>query len=181
MTIRNAVWAGALLLTATLATGCMGTLPPDAGSLPATELRAIQTRTYDQSDAKIMLKTVLDVLQDEGYVVDYGQTELGILHATKTITASGDQEFNRTGVFFPGAAGSRSNGGTAKLEATANITTFGTGTKVRISLQRITSFISEYYYGPIIANQAGTIVDAKVYQEFFAKLDRGVFLHKQGL
>src|SRR4051812_28871903 len=130
MTTRNAAWAGALLLAALLATGCRSPLPPDASALPATELRAIQTRTYDLPDTKAMLKTVLDVLQDDGYIVDYGQTELGILHATKTISASGDQDFNLTGEFFPGAAGSRSSGFAARLDATANITAFGTGTKV---------------------------------------------------
>ena len=174
MTTQNAVWAGMLLLAATFATGCLGPLPPDAAALPPTELRAIQTRAYDQPDTKAVLKTVLDVLQDDGYIVDYGQIELGILHATKTISSSGDQDFNRTDGFFAGAAGSRSAGGTVRLEATANITAFGAGTKVRLSLQRATLS----YYGPV---DAGTILDAKVYQEFFAKLDRGIFLHKQGL
>jgi hypothetical protein len=184
MTIRNVACGVTLLIAAMMTTGCIHPrTAPDAAALPPTELRAMQTRTYDAPGGETMLKTVLDVLQDDGFIVDYGHTELGILHAVKTITSSGDQLFNRTDDFFAGAAGQRQyTGSTAKVEATVNVSPSGQRTKVRIGLQRTTSFIAgSSYYGTVIDSQAGTIVDAKIYQEFFAKLDRGVFLHKQGL
>jgi len=185
MNIRNAACIFALLLAISASTGCIRSQnAPDSAALPPTEVRAMQTRSYEYHDTKAMLKTVLDVLQDDGFIVDYAHTEMGILHATKTITGTGDLIFNVTGDFFPGAAGARNNGATAKIEATANVTLVGTGIKVRISLQRVnTSFVGYYGYfsAPNYDMQGGPIVDAKVYQEFFAKLDRGLFLQKQGL
>lgn len=178
-------WKVALLLAAIAASGCVSTFnSPDAAALPPTELRAIQTRSYALQDPKSMLKTVLNVLQDDGFIVDYAHIEMGILHATKTITGTSDLLFNVTGNFFPGAAGLRVNGGTAKIEATANITPVTSGIKVRIGLQRVITTVGGFYgyYGtPALNTQAGPIVDGKVYQEFFAKLDRGIFLQKQGL
>ena len=129
-------WKVALLLAAIATSGCVSTFnSPDAAALPPTELRAIQTRSYALQDPKSMLKTVLNVLQDDGFIVDYAHIEMGILHATKTITGTSDLLFNVTGNFFPGAAGLRVNGGTAKIEATANITPVTSGIKVRIGLQ----------------------------------------------
>lgn len=178
-------WKCALLLAVIAATGCISAQnSPDAAALPPTELRAIQTRTYNLEMQPTMMKVVLDVLQDDGFIVDYAHTEMGILHATKTITGTGDLLFNVTGDFFPGAAGNRGNGATAKIEATANVTQLQNGVKVRLGLQRETRVLTGFYgYNstPLINTQAGPIVDAKVYQEFFAKLDRGLFLHNQGL
>lgn len=188
MKLFHTAWKCALLLVVVAATGCFSRhTAPDAAVLPPMELRAIQTRNYDQPDPKVVLKTVLDVLQDEGFIVDYGHTELGILHATKTITVTEDLAFNRTGDFFGGISGSRLSptgvyDGVADIGATVNVTRFASGTKVRVSLQRINTVVRFYSYnGPIYEKQGGPIVDAKIYQEFFAKLDRGMFLQKQGL
>lgn len=185
MKLFHTAWKVALLLAVVAATGCIPTHnAPDAAALPPTELRAIQTRSYDIQSSQAMLKVVLDVLQDDGFIVDYAHTEMGILHATKTISGTSDTLFNVTGNFFPGAAGQRANGATARIEATANVTSLAKGTKVRISLQRVNNVLVGfygYYSSPIVDTQGGPIVDAKIYQEFFAKLDRGLFLQKQGL
>ncbi|MGZ4961486.1 MAG: hypothetical protein ACXWBP_03715 [Limisphaerales bacterium] len=184
MRIRNAACIFALLLAISASTGCITShSAPDSAALPPTEVRAMQTRSYELQDPKSMLKVVLDVLQDDGFMVDYAHTEMGILHATKTITATDDLLFNRTDNFFAGAAGQRQFGGTARVDATVNVTVSASGAKVRIGLQRQTTSIGgySYYFGPTVLTQAGPIVDAKIYQEFFAKLDRGIFLQKQGL
>jgi hypothetical protein len=181
----HTAWKCALLVVVLTATGCISTQnSPDAAALPPTELRAIQTRTYALRDQQAMMKVVLDVLQDDGFIIDYAHTEMGILHGTKTITGTGDLLFNVTSDFFPGAAGPRANGAAAKIDATANLTQLQNATKVRISLQRINTYLSGYFgynSAPNFNTQAGPIVDAKIYQEFFAKLDRGLFLHNQGL
>jgi hypothetical protein len=49
------------------------------------EIREIQTRSYDTPDTKMVMKAVLNVLQDEGYNIKNAETELGLLTASKEI------------------------------------------------------------------------------------------------
>lgn len=182
MRFKNAVATGALAIFAIAFTGCRTTFsPPSASSLPASELRAMQTRTYDLMDQTSALKVVLDVLQDDGYIVDYGNSELGILHGTKIGDLGGERSFSTPN--FSTTPGTGVQTGPARYEATVNVSYFGIHTKIRISLQR---FIPEEtaVFAPatsLLSPRSTLIVDAKTYQEFFAKLDRGMFLQKQGL
>lgn len=183
MRTQNAVALGALLICAVAFSGCRTTFdPPSASVLPASELRAIQTRTYDALNQKAALKAALDVLQDDGYIIDYGNTELGILHATKIGDVGAEQSFSTPDYFRPFQP--QFQLGPARDEATVNVTDFGAKTKIRVSLQRFvpesTAQLGNGGY-PIITSRSTLVVDAKTYQEFFAKLDRGIFLQKQGL
>ena len=127
------------------------------------QIRARETRTYEDRDAKTTLKTVLNVLQDEGYLVDYGNTDLGLLHASKTTLDQVNQSW-----FFQ-------NSVTTRMEATVNVSDFGGGMRVRINFQtKISDAQGNIYWTALIS-------DPKFYQEFFAKLDRGLFIQKQGL
>ncbi|MDB6058922.1 MAG: hypothetical protein JWO95_2766, partial [Verrucomicrobiales bacterium] len=166
-------------------TGCQPRFQrPSASVLPASELRAMQTRSYDALTPQSAIKTVVDVLQDDGYIVDYGNIDLGILHATKVISETVDEAFSGRGFFLEDQT-YPSYGGT-RYEATVNLSAFGQKTRIRISLQRHNDEITGSYLGPYgdvptLRTHAGTVVDAKIYQEFFAKLDRGLFLQNQGL
>jgi hypothetical protein len=40
------------------------------------QIREIQTRTYDTHDTKAVLKTMLNVLQDDGFIVTEANTDL---------------------------------------------------------------------------------------------------------
>ena len=62
----------------------------------------------------------------------------------------------------------------ATLDATANISTHGDRVRVRINFQR--KVIDAR--GAVTVTQ---LTDAKGYQEFFAKLDKGLFLEREGL
>ena len=46
------------------------------------QIREIQTRSYDTNDTSIVMKDVLDVLQDEGFIIKHANTDLGLLAAT---------------------------------------------------------------------------------------------------
>lgn len=147
----------------------------------------METRTYEGQDAKMMLKTVLNVLQDEGFIVDYGNSDLGLLHGSKILRETASRVSTPTGG-YPGGGYNRPVSPltttttitivvptTTTLEATANVSEFGNQIKVRVNFQRKSS------------NTLGTTLvaipldDPKFYQEFFAKLDRGLFIQKQGL
>jgi hypothetical protein len=147
--------------------GCI--TPPlsvDPSWLSPLQVRAMETRTYTEQDTMGTLKTVLNVLQDEGYLVDYANSELGILHAHKTTVSS----LNYT--YAPDLTNYKSLISFLPLQkfdittATVNVSEFENQVKVRINFQH---------------DITGPVTDLKVYQTFFAKLDRGVFIQKQKL
>jgi hypothetical protein len=170
------LWIGLACLGGAL-TGCVSPIQRDTSQFTALELRAMQTRTYDGQEAKATLKTVLNVLQDEGFLVDHGNTELGLLHGSKTI----DEFSGRSPGAGPAVFGAPFRTEFAPtmnmvtIEATANVSEFGAQTKVRVNFQRKVTNLD----GVLIF--AAPVVDAKVYQEFFAKLERGLFIENQGL
>ncbi|MFN7141194.1 MAG: hypothetical protein ACK4UN_17835 [Limisphaerales bacterium] len=159
MKLRSGLYLLAALSLCGLLSGCVSVKRPvDTGDFSPLEIRALQTRTYDEQDVLATLKTVLNVLQDEGYVVEFGNPELGLLNASKTI-AGGINTFTYA---------------TWTITATVHVSSFGEQTKVRISLyEKIESYFGE--------RSAKPIVDPKEYQQLFAKLDRSIFIHKQGL
>jgi hypothetical protein len=55
-----------LLAAAALSAGCAASVRPAQTQL---EVRAIQTRTFDTADTKLVMKAMFNVLQDDGYVV----------------------------------------------------------------------------------------------------------------
>lgn len=163
---------------------------------PTTQLqaRAIQTRTYDDQDPLKTLKVVLGVLQDDGYVVRFGNPELGLLTASKTLMEFDAQNYqvlaeNLAGNLQPvwrqvvtqGPSGSSVTwvatlpGNLLSMEATANVSRYGHKTRVRLNVERK------------ITTREGNLVDAspvnnaKFYQEFFAKVDKGLFIEAEGL
>jgi hypothetical protein len=166
---------GLLVVLGVASAGCFAARRlPD--QLPATqlEIRAIQTRTYAGQDARTVLKTLLSVLQDDGFLVHYGDVELGLLDASKSVTGVDAGDF---GLAFPTRVAGEIVGttlGVATVEATANVSEFGDRVKVRVNFQRRLVDSS----GNVVVT---TVTDAKGYQEFFAKLDKGLFLQREGL
>ncbi len=99
--------AGAILCGALSGCASYSTYLAGHAGLSPLEIRAIQTRTYDGQDAKATLKGVMNVLQDEGFLIDFGNTDLGLLRASR--------------------------GSFGALEATVNVSEFGKQTRVRVS------------------------------------------------
>ena len=79
------------------------------------EIREIQTRTYDTSDSKMVLKTMLNVLQDDGFIITEGNVELGLLSATKEL------DVQTEGAVFWGAFFNLAWDMNAIIQATANV------------------------------------------------------------
>lgn len=165
MQFRRRLMLWLSIIVSGIAAGCMSNFPTqDKTQLSPLQVRAVETRDYDGHDVKTTLKTVLNVLQDEDFLVDYGNADLGLLHARKSmqgppvpVPGFGDQPSINT------------------IEATVNVSEFGDHIKVRINFRgNIRSAAGK-------AAAATEITDIKFYQEFFAKLERGLFIQKQGL
>ena len=136
------------------------------------QIRAIQTRTYEISESKIAMKAMLNVLQDDGFIVKAAVPEIGLFTATKEI----DEEMISESMpaFIFGGSNARWKKGSV-IEATCNISYFDDKCKIRVNFtQKILDNL-----GVII--KIRQIYDQKFYQTFFTKVDKSIYIQKMGL
>jgi len=134
------------------------------------ELRSMQTRTYDTADTKLVMKAMINVLQDLGYVVKSADSDLGLLTAEKWTNI---QQKKKT-VKKAEKAG-KTLARMRAFECTANVSKFGNECRVRVNFQ--CKILDDH--GAIL--QVQTIEDAASYQRFHAGVDKGIFLQKEGV
>lgn len=144
------------------------------------ETREFQTRVFDTDDTKLVMKAMLNVLQDEGFVVKNAVTDLGLLSATKEIDLTRNRGSNDFwSEFFESSQKSHDGQKTYKkfktVEASINVSKFGNQSKVRANFQ-----------AKVLDNNGNTLEvyqmdDPKYYQDFFSKVDKSIFIQKQGL
>lgn len=190
----------ATVLIGLYASGCTIVNYPNKQSSPTqqTQLqqRQYQQREFDTNNTKLVMKAVLNTLQDDGFIVKNAVVDLGLLSATKEITLNNAPAQNRTSgsddfwatIFaeaLRGRSGSRVNTNRGnpqqperyqnikQIEATINVSEFGKQTRVRASFQ-----------ARILDNQGNVmesspVEDMKFYQDFFVKVDKGIFIEKQ--
>jgi hypothetical protein len=161
-------WAGMLLILSVLSTGCVTHMQ----ELPMTQLqiREIQTRNFEQKEAKAVLKEMINVLQDDAYIVKHANLELGLLSGEKDIDI--EDPWNR---FFSVMQNHQqaSWNKNAVIEVSANVTQFGKDTKVRVNFQR--KIFDNF--GRVV--KVLQIYDSEHYQEFFNKVHKGLFIQEE--
>lgn len=182
-------------LSIVVLTGCtivrqQRTSQPEKSQL---QVREFQTREYDTNDVRLVMKACLNVLQDDGFVVKNAVTELGLLTAEKEVQLSGQSRHQSASsddywldvfenVFRKSTNRSRSNRQAEevrypkfrKIEVSLTVSELGRRSKVRANFQAKT-FDNN---GQPLDVEA--ISDAVFYQTFFAKVDKGIFIQKQG-
>lgn len=142
---------------------------------PLTQLekREIQTRTFEDAQMKHVLKAMIDVLQDTGYIVKNANTELGLLVASKEVDCE-----RRSDVLLATLASSSNPPRWKKnaiYEASANVSQIGKNVKVRINFQEK---ILDNLGAPVRIRQ---IMDPVEYQMFFEKVSKGLFIYKENI
>lgn len=175
----------ALLLLAS----CGPASPPP---VPRTQLevRQDQTREYDTKDTGLVMKALLNVLQDEGFIVKNAVVELGLITASKELDVEPMRGSFLDGLTLGGGLGggrgfgfglgsTHSNDGPRSkntiVEVSANVSAFGSRSRVRVNFQRKT-----------VDNRGGTLEvrqvdERKFYQDFFSKVDKGIYLQNERL
>ena len=150
------------------ASGCAMTPRPT----PKTQLqiREIQTRNYPTNKTKMVLKAIVNVLQDDGFIIRNAESELGVVNATKD-TDIEDRTESFAATVFNGANASWSKSTT--IECSANVSEFGKETRVRLNFQK--KVLDNF--GRIITVE--TIDDLGFYRDFFSRVDKGIFLEKE--
>lgn len=118
------------------------------------------------------MKAVLNVLQDDGYIVKNASVDLGLLSATKEVSVVDNGEaFWMTFLAGQNARYKKNS----IIEATANVSEFGKDSRVRVNFQMK------------VMDNAGNVMDVrqiddgKFYEDFFAKVDKGIFIQKEKL
>lgn len=147
----------------------------DVASSPKTQLekRQFQSREYDCNDKALIMKAMLNVLQDEGFIVNNANPLLGFISGSKEFDVSDksidvQKEFgtSRSKLSWQGIR-------VATIESTANVTEYGKEIRVRINFKR--KLLNIYGNAQVIND----IDDENYYQDFFSKVDKAIFLQKQ--
>lgn len=136
------------------------------------QIREYQTRTYDVQDPVMVLKAVANVLQDEGYMIKDAEVDLGIISAGKEVDIeSGGEKF--LAIFFWGVHGRWKKN--MIIESTANVSDFGEQVKVRVNFQ------AKALNNKGEVMEVRQIEDEQFYQDFFSKVDKGIFIQQEQL
>jgi hypothetical protein len=161
---------GITLILGILSFGCATTsVAPQKTQL---QTREFQTRTYETKDSKMVMKAMLNVLQDEAYIVKNVNVELGFLNASKEI----DVESKGEAFWARFLAGQNARWKKNSIwDVTTNVTEFGEQCRVRVNFQIKTLD----NVGNVVAVQP--VQDETVYQDFFSKVGKGIFIQKEKL
>lgn len=136
------------------------------------EIREIQTRVFDECRPPLAMKALVDVLQDDGFVVKNAVTELGLLSAVKEVdVGTTSAEVFNTIIFGDEARWDKN----MIVEATANVSAVRDGCRVRVTFQ-LKTYNNR---GEVVAVRP--ITAPAFHQQFFAKVDKGLFIHRHGL
>lgn len=137
------------------------------------QIRQMQTRTYDIHDTKRALKAVLNVLQDEAFIPKQVNADVGFVYASKEVDLEDSRE-RFWAKFWKGREDARWAKNSI-VECAANVTGLSQGMRVRLSFQ-VKVFDNR---GQVVSVQ--TIDDPLFYQDFFSRVDKGIFLEKAGV
>ena len=136
------------------------------------QIREFQTRTFTDVDSKIVMKAMLNVLQDDGFIVKNAVPELGLLTASREIDIENKGKAFAAALFGGVHARWKKN---STIEASCNVSDIKDGCKVRVNFQQ-----------KILDNKGGIVEikqidEQEFYQTFFTKVSKSIFIQRMGL
>lgn len=159
-----------LTLTFLFLPGCINS----SIEVPKTQLqiREFQTRVYPTTNTKSVMKALINALQDDDFIIRNADKELGFISASKELDVQDSTEAFLATLFNGPEARYKKN---SIVEASINVSEFGPQTKVRVLFQVKTV---DNFGGPV---HSAAVSGEKFYQDFFAKVDKSIFLEREGL
>ena len=153
---------------------CTGCMHPRSDTVPMTQLqiRQLETRDFETKDSKLVMKSMMNVLQDEGFVIKNAVMDLGLLSAEKNVDVE-DKGLAFLATVFAGEQARWSK--QQSLEASANVSEFGDKVRVRITFQAKT--IDNFGHPVSVAK----VMNQAFYQEFFEKVSKSVFIQQENV
>lgn len=162
------------ILSFTLLGGCASTIPKDALVLTNESLqsRQLQTRRYDTKNEDQILAAVAGVLQDMGFNLSESETRLGVVTASKKRSAvdTGQQVV----AVFAALFGTYTPTDKEQVMQ-ASVVTYPASDSTKATLVRVT-------FQRVVWNTQGQVTkaegmqDPEMYQGFFEKLSKSIFL-----
>jgi len=186
-----------------LLAGCAAQIPPEALQFQPDTLanRQLQSRKYDIKSEKELLTASNNVLQDMGFNLDESNMQLGVLVASKTRDATDggqiagaillaalfkvqasydkDQKIRASLVTKPAATNNP-----IQVDVTTK-----TGKQVKFNqpVEAQNGYVVRVTFQRLVWNQRGVLTkieginDPEIYQEFFDKLSKSIFLQAQNV
>lgn len=156
-----------------LIAGCAGNIPKEALTLQPESLqnRQMQTRRFATTDENKLLGASTALLQDMGFSMEEANAPLGVLVASKMRDATDAAQVTLAVI---AAIGGRPVPIDKEQKMRASVVTkilpSGKEVSVRVTFQRIV------FNTQGAVTKAEAIIDPQIYQEFFSKLSKSVFL-----
>lgn len=161
-----------------LLAACRTAIPREAFQLTQESLRnrQLQTRRFETSDEKRILSACTALLQDLGFTIEESETKLGVLVGSKMRSAVNAGQIVGA-VFLALFMGLLIPVDKDQLIRACVVTRPVAPDQhaVRVTFQRIVFAVG----GQVCRSEM--IVDPKVYEDFFQKLSKSVFLEAQGV
>jgi hypothetical protein len=160
-------------LCVSLISGCVGNIPKEALTLQPESLqnRQMQTRRFATTDENKLLGASTALLQDMGFSMEEANAPLGVLVASKMRDATDAAQVTLAVI---AAIGGRPVPIDKEQKMRASVVTKilpnGKEVSVRVTFQRIV------FNTQGAVTKAEAIIDPQIYQEFFSKLSKSVFL-----
>ena len=159
-------------------TGCATTAPEDLFQVAETSLqdRQMQSRFFETDNELELLSAGVAVLQDMGYSIDETETKSGVVTASKTVDATNNAQI--AGAVLLAVLG----GGNMSIDSQQQI---------KVSFVTLPSknnkngYLARATFQRIVINTQGqetkveTMKTEELYNEFFTKLSKSVFLEAQ--
>jgi hypothetical protein len=173
--IRAALLPGLLLLA-----GCAAvTLEADLNLTPEMlAQRQLQTRRFETTDEQKILKTCAALLQDTGFSIDESDAKLGILTASKKRDATDAMQwavYLTVSVLLGVPIPPDDNQIMKAFVSTRPVGTTGKQVAVRVVFERVV------YNTDRRISKIEALNDPKIYQSFFEKLSKALFLEAHEL
>ncbi len=168
-------WLSLLIIGLFLIVGCQ-TIPKDALTLSPESLaeRQMQTRKYETTDEGKILAACAGLLQDMGFNIDESETNLGLIVASKQRSAENAGQIVAAVIIAALGGGAMPVDKEQKMRASVVTRPIGENyIAVRVTFQRIVWNT----HGQVTKSES--INDPGVYQEFFEKLSKAIFLEGQ--
>ena len=163
-----------ILIGAFVLASCETVIPPEALQLTKESLkqRQAQTRRFETRDEAKLLSASAAVLQDLGFNLDESETKLGLIVASKDRDAveAGQVVFAIFYAALTGVAMPIDKNQKIRVSLVTRKVGEGKYTTVRVTFQRMVWNTQ----GQL--TKAETLDEPKMYQEFFSKLSKSIFL-----
>jgi len=160
--IKNPFIIG-LLIASLFGAGCGSAPPPQKTSL---EIQAFQKKQFETSK-KIAFSSVVSVLQDLGYIIKTADLETGLITGSSPTTTTSEGGF----LFFSSSDNKMEN-----TAVTAFVEEFGANrASVRLNFVGVNEISTD---SGMKARTDEPILDAKVYQDSFSKIQEAIFIRE---